>query len=70
MALPERIVVSLLLHGSGALGCLNYGKKYLEYEKRKGKTTLQVSGVESRLQQRHDDCVLKGKERHHISEAK
>ena len=32
MALPERIVVSLLLHGSGALGCLNYGnnKEYIE----------------------------------------
>ena len=40
MALPERIIVSLLLHGSGALGCcLNYEQKYLEYEKRKGKTT-------------------------------
>ena len=35
MALPERILVSLLLHGSGALGCLNYGKKYYEYEKTK-----------------------------------
>ena len=35
MALPTRIAVSLLLHGSGALGCLDYGLKYYEYEKEK-----------------------------------
>ena len=37
MALPTRIAVSLLLHGSGALGCLDYGLKYYEYEKGKEK---------------------------------
>ena len=58
MALPERIVVSLLLHGSGALGCLNYGKKYFEYEKRKERL-FDYKSVE--LKQRYDDCILKEK---------
>ena len=58
MALPERIVVSLLLHGSGALGCLNYVNKYLEYEKRKERLS-DYKSVE--LKQRYDDCILKGK---------
>ena len=35
MTLPTLIAVSLILHGSGALGCLDYGLKYYEYEKRK-----------------------------------
>ena len=35
MTLPTLIAVSLILHGSGALGCLDYGLKYYEYEKEK-----------------------------------
>ena len=70
MALPERIAVSLLLHGSGALGCLDYGLKYYEYEKRKKRTTSSKRSSKIKFVAALLRLRTKRKERHHISEAK